>query len=59
MSCQHDDYELAGEDLFVEEPYNVIHQTFLCLKCGSFGERTYRIPIDITWNGKQTKLDLE
>lgn len=59
MNCQHDDYELTAEDLFVEEPYNVIHQHFVCLECGAIGERTYRMPIEITWNGNQQKLPLE
>tara|TARA_R100000234_G_C4995615_1_gene177741 strand:+ start:1093 stop:1272 length:180 start_codon:yes stop_codon:yes gene_type:complete len=59
MNCLHDDYELTAEDLSVEEPYNVIHQHFICLGCGSIGERTFRIPIEIEWNGKQTKLVLE
>lgn len=59
MSCQCDNYELTKEDLFVEEPYNVIHQHFVCLDCGAIGERTFRIPIEITWNGNQSKLDFE
>ena len=59
MNCSHDDCELTAEDLTIEEYYNVIHQHFVCLDCGAIGERTYRIPIEITWNGNQTKLDLE
>ena len=59
MNCQHNDYELTAEDLNVEEHYNVIHQHFVCLECGAIGERTYRIPIEITWNGNQQKLPLE
>ena len=62
MNCQHDDYELTAEDLELDTcytGYNTIHQHFVCLECGAIGERTFRIPIEITWNGKQTKLDLE
>tara|TARA_Y100000004_G_C8676159_1_gene311375 strand:+ start:75 stop:257 length:183 start_codon:yes stop_codon:yes gene_type:complete len=59
MNCQHDDYELTAEDLEVEEIYNTIQQRFICLECGAIGERTYRIPIEITWNGNQQKLPLE
>lgn len=59
MNCLHDDYELTAEDLSIEEPFNVIHQHFICLECGAIGERTYRMPIEITWNGQQSKLELE
>jgi len=59
MNCRHDDYELTAEDLTVEEHYNVIHQHFVCLECGAIGERTFRIPVEITWNGNQQKLPLE
>ncbi len=59
MNCLHDDYELTAEDVFIEEPYNVIHQHFICLGCGAIGERTYRIPIEINWNGNQTKLNIK
>jgi len=62
MICQHDDYELTAEDLELDTcytGYNTIHQHFICLECGAIGERTYRIPVDITWNGNQTKLPEE
>jgi hypothetical protein len=61
MSCQHDDYELTAEDLEpdFDSGYNIIHQHFKCYECGAIGNRTYRIPVEITWNGNQTKLDLE
>jgi len=60
MNCQHDDYELTAEDLGeIENGFNVIHQHFICLECGAIGNRTYRMPVKITWNGNQQKLPLE
>lgn len=59
MTCQHDDYELTAEDFDFDELYNVIYQHFVCLECGAIGERTYRMPIKINWNGNQQKLPLE
>jgi len=59
MNCRHVDYELTSEDLELGEFYNTIHQHFICLDCGSIGERTYRIPNEIVWNGNQDKLPLE
>tara|TARA_Y100000004_G_scaffold192835_1_gene254108 strand:+ start:206 stop:400 length:195 start_codon:yes stop_codon:yes gene_type:complete len=59
MHCRHVDYELTAEDLELGEIYNTIHQHFVCLVCGAIGERTYRIPNEITWNGNQDKLPLE
>ena len=57
--CRHVDYELTAEDLELHETYNIIHQHFVCLDCGAIGERTYRIPNKITWNGNQDTLPLE
>lgn len=60
MRCQHDEYELTAENLGeVENGFNVIYQHFVCSGCGEIGERTYRMPVEITWNGNQTKLDFE
>jgi Fe2+ or Zn2+ uptake regulation protein len=65
MNCRHEDYELTAEDLEIFPndiigDYNIIHQHFVCLDCGAIGERTYRIPVQITWNeSHQTKLDIE
>lgn len=59
MTCEHEDYELTGEDLELSTGFNIIHQHFVCLECGEIGERTYRMPVEITWNGKQSQLDLE
>jgi Fe2+ or Zn2+ uptake regulation protein len=62
MTCKHDDYELTAEDLELDTcytGYNTIHQHFICLGCGAIGNRTYRIPVEITWNGNQSKLDFE
>ena len=57
--CRHVDYELTAEDLELHETYNIIHQHFVCLDCGAIGERTYRIPNNIIWNGHQSKLNFE
>ena len=62
MRCRHVDYELTVEDLELDTyytGYNTIHQHFVCLDCGAIGERTYRMPVEITWNGNQDKLPLE
>tara|TARA_R100001440_G_scaffold577_1_gene1788 strand:- start:2449 stop:2634 length:186 start_codon:yes stop_codon:yes gene_type:complete len=60
MICLHDDYELTAEDLrMIDGRFNVIDQHFVCLECGAIGERTFRIPIEIDWNGNQQKLPLE
>tara|TARA_R100000773_G_C4211242_1_gene110765 strand:- start:1216 stop:1398 length:183 start_codon:yes stop_codon:yes gene_type:complete len=60
MNCLHDEYELTAEDLrMIDGRFNVIDQHFVCLECGAIGERTFRIPIEITWNGNQSKLSIE
>lgn len=63
MTCWHTDYELTGEDLELDTCYtgfNTIYQHFVCLECGAIGERTYRMPVEITWEDPhQTKLPEE
>ena len=58
MNCKHEDYELTSEDLReIDGRFNVIDQHFLCLECGSVGERTFRIPILINWMTNQETLE--
>lgn len=62
--CRHVDYELTVEDFEIIPngiigDYHIIHQHFVCLDCGAIGNRTYRMPIEITWNGNQTTLNFE
>lgn len=62
MNCSHDNYELTAEDLrMIDGQFNVIDQNFICLGCGAIGERTYRIPTEISWNDFwfQAKLNIE
>ena len=44
MTCQHDDYELTAEDLFVEEPYNTYPAATWFVPVWSMSSKVDRLP---------------